>query len=127
MDENKELLDKVIKNRLEQALQSDSNAEGSNDAFKQAMEAIDRRNELERIEASHAEQVEKQKTAKKETAINLGIRFLEVAAAILIVPCVNHRFNMRYAKELCTFEKDYTFTTSAGKATSKFFNFKGKN
>ena len=122
-DKNKKLLDEVINNRLEKALQSDADAEGSNVAFKQAMEAIDRRNELEKIEAAHDEQVEKQKTAKKEAIGTFIIRTIEVGSAILIVPLVNHCFNMRYAKELCNFEKDYTFTTSAGKATSKFFNF----
>ena len=111
-DENKKLLDEVIKNRLETALESDAEAEGNNAAFKQAMEAIDRQIE-----------VDKKSQAKRDLWIRIG----EIAAGIILVPTIQHCFNMRYAKIMCNFEKDYTFTTSPGRAMSKFFNFKGKN
>lgn len=126
-DENKKLLDAVIKNRLETALQSTADAEGNNAAFRQAMEAIDRRNEVSKIEASSEELSNKKEHSKKETDINMWIQIGGLVASVVVVPAMNHFYNMRYAKTLCHFEKDYTFTTTPGKATSKFFNFKGKN
>ena len=116
IDENKKLLDEVINDRLTKAKDSNVSDEESVAAFKQAMEAIDRRNEID-----------KQAVAKRDNRLTIAIRIAEVAAAIVIVPFMQHRFNMKYAESLCHFEKDYTFTTTAGKATKSFFNFKGRN
>ena len=126
-DENKKLLDEVIKDRLETAKQSTADADGNNVAFRQAMEAIDRRIEIDKINASSKEQSKKQDQSKKEAEIAMWIQIAGLATSILIVPTLQHCYNMRYAKLMCNFEKDYTFTTSPGKAMSKFFNFKGKN
>lgn len=126
-DENKKLLDEVIKNRLETAKQSNADAEGNNAAFRQAMEAIDRRIEIDKINASSKEQSNKQEQSKKETEIAMWIQIGGLLATMIVVPTIQHCYNMRYAKLMCNFEKDYTFTTSPGKAMSKFFNFKGKN
>lgn len=126
-DENKKLLDEVIKNRLETAMKSNADAEGNNAAFRQAMEAIDRQIEVSKIDASSEEQSKKQDQSKRETDINMWIQIGGLVASMVVVPTVQHLFNMRYAKTLCHFEKDYTFTTTPGKATSKFFNFRGKN
>lgn len=115
-DNNKKLLDEVITKRLEEAKASEAGTEKGDVAFKQAMDAIDRRNE-----------VDNQSASKKNAWIGHVIRGVEVLAAILVVPAVQHCYNMKYAKTLCNFEKDYTFTTTAGKATKSFFNFKGKN
>lgn len=126
-DENKKLLDEVIKNRLETAKQSTADADVNNVAFRQAMEAIDRQIEIDKIKVSSEEQSKKQEHSKKETEINMWIQIGGLVASMVVVPAMNHFYNMRYAKTLCHFEKDYTFTTTPGKATSKFFNFRGKN
>jgi len=126
-DQNKKLLDEVIKNRLETAKQSTADADGNNAAFRQAMEAIDRRIEIDKIDASYEEQSKKQEQSKKEVDINMWIQIGGLVASMVVVPTMNHFYNMRYAKTLCHFEKDYTFTTTPGKATSKFFNFGRKN
>lgn len=115
-DKNKKLLDEVITKRLEEARDCEANTEEGTAALKQALDAIDRRNEMENQSAS-----------KKNAWVGYAIKGLELVAAILVVPTVQHCFNMKYAKTLCNFEKDYTFTTTAGKATKSFFNFKGKN
>ena len=122
-NENRKLLDDVINDRLAKALKSDAPSEEASLAFRQAMEAVDRWNELEKFEASHDEQVEKQKTAKKEAKINFIIRCVEVAGTILLVPVITTACNRAYARDLCNFEKDYTFTTSAGKSLSRLFRF----
>ena len=122
-NENKELLDKVIKDRLEKALDSNTDPEKSRAAFEQAMKAVDRWNELEKTKTSHDEQVEKQKTSTKEAKVSTIIRCVEIAGTILLVPIVTTVWNRVYAKDLCNFEKDYTFTTSAGKSLSRLFRF----
>ena len=126
-DENKKLLDEVIKDRLETAKQSNAEADGNNAAFRQAMEAIDRQIEIEKINVSREEQSNKQDHSKKEMEINTWIQIGGLVASMIIVPTMNYFYNMKYAKKLCHFEKDYTFTTTPGKATSKFFNFGRKN
>lgn len=125
--ENKKLLDEVIKDRLETAKESKAEAEGNNAAFRQAMEAIDRQIEIDKIEASSEEQSKKQEHSKKETEINMWIQIGGLVASMIVVPTMQYLYNMQYAKKLCHFEKDYTFTTTPGKATSKFFNFGRKN
>lgn len=127
IDVNKELLDKVISDRLELALNSDD-PEKSSVAFRQAMDAIDRRNEVSKMEVSSEEQAKKQAAAKRDTYIGWGIRILEVAAGVVAMPIIKHCMGRRDMKDLCMFEKDYTFTTSAGKSCAKSrFNFWGKN
>ena len=136
-DKNKQLLDEVIEKRLEQALESDANAE-DNIAFKQAMEAVDRQikiSELEanrllevsKFEAACVEQNHKIETSQSEAKWNKIFRVAEILVVPMAMVGVQYVCNMRYAKVLCNFEKDYTFTTSAGRATSKFFNFRNKN
>ena len=121
-EQNQKLLDEVIKNRLERTLESNADEE-SKVAFKEAMEAVDRQTEVTKLNASREEQTKKQKQAKIETALNVGVKVLEIGVLLIGVPLMNYCFNMKYAKELCHFEKDYSFTTQAGKATSKLFRF----
>lgn len=123
-DENKQLLDEVIKCRLEQALKSKAEDDGNNAAFRQAMEAIDRQIELSKVDASNDEILKKQEFAEKDAKINWIIRGAEIMVITLAVPIIQYRCNMRYAKVLCNFEKDYTFTTSAGRSLSRLFQFK---
>lgn len=126
-DKNKKLLDEVIENRLKTAKHSTADADGNDAAFRQAMEAIDRQIEIDKIDASSEEQSKKQEHSKKETEINMWIQIGGLVASMVVVPTMQYFYNMKYAKKLCHFEKDYTFTTTPGKATSKFFNFGRKN
>ena len=120
--ENKQLLDEVIQDRLVKAQGADADA--AKVAFGQAMEAIDRQIELSKVEASHDEQLEKQELAKKEARNTWIIRGVEIGATCLAVPVIQYCCNKGFAKLMCNFEKDYTFTTSAGRSLSRLFNFK---
>lgn len=122
-EQNRGLLDEVIKDRLERTLDSNVNTDEAKVAFKEAMEAVDRQTEMSKLDVSREEQKKKQKHAKLETALNVGVKVLEIGVLLVGVPLMNYCFNMKYAKELCHFEKDYTFSTQAGKATSKLFRF----
>lgn len=119
IDENKKLLDEVIKNRLNTAMSSDAEAAKRDAAFEQAMKAIDRQIELSKLDASSDEQVNKQTTAKKEAYVNWAIRVAEVVLGLVAMPVIKHRMGRRDMRDLCMFEKDYTFTTSAGKSCAK--------
>lgn len=165
-EENKQLLDEVIADRLEQALQLKAEDEGFNIVFKQAMDAIDRRLELSKIEASDEqalkkqelaeqdmqkkyelaeeelkkkqEQLEqearrqefaelelkqKQERAEKDMKIGWILKGVELGLLVVVVPIIRYRTNKGYAKLLCNFEKDYTFTTSGGRSLSRLFKF----
>ena len=115
----KKLLNEVIEDRLEQALDHDPETEEAMTAHKQAMEAIDRQIELSKIEASLAEQKEKKEMCKKERWIRCG----EIAATVIAAPLIGYCCNKSLMKITCLFEKDYTFTTAAGKSLSKMFRF----
>lgn len=123
-EDNKKLLDGVIKDRLEKALFEEGDDEEVNAAFKQAMEAVDREIELSKIEASREEQVKKQELAAKEARNTWILRGIELGVVAIVAPTIGYLFNRSFARDICNFEKDYTFTTSAGRSLSKLFNFK---
>ena len=136
MDErNRNLLKDLIEDRLERAIDADPNNEEDKLVFKEAMEAVNKQIELDKIETSHKEQIEKMKMdkeqslrdetvkleeAKKERLVQIGL----FAAGLLISPIIEVACKKGYAKMLCEFEKDYTFTTSAGRSLSGLFRFK---
>lgn len=122
-NKNRKLLDEVIKDRLEQALKSEVGTEEADAAFKQAMDAIDRETELSKMEASSEEQAKKQEQSKKEARMNWIIKGVEIGVVLIGVPVVQFLCNKSFAKTMCNFEKDYTFTTSAGKSLSRLFKF----
>lgn len=119
IDKNKELLDKVIADRLATALSSDMESKEYSVAFNQAMEAIDRKLEMTKMDVSSDEQAKKQAAAKREAYVNWAIRVAEIGIGVMIMPIVKHCMGRRDMKDLCMFEKDYTFTTSAAKSCSK--------
>lgn len=102
--ENKTLLEEVIKDRLERSL--DENEEAREEAFREAMDAIDRQNELDKNNKDRI------------------VKVVEIGAAIIAVPLIEAGCKKAFAKMICEFEKDYTFTTSAGKALGNLFRFK---
>lgn len=102
--ENKALLEEVIKDRLEKSL--DEDAENREEAFNEAMEAIDRQNELDKNNKDRI------------------VKVVEIGAAIVAVPLIEAGCKKAFAKLICEFEKDYTFTTSAGKTLANLFRFK---
>jgi len=80
--------------------------------------------EAQKQALAELELANKQKLAERDTKINWIIRGVELGLITVVVPIIQYRCNMRYAKVLCNFEKDYTFTTSAGRSLSRLFQFK---
>lgn len=144
-DKNRKLLEEVIQERLTRVQIAEPGNEDDKQAFKEAMEALNKKIELDKLEASHDEQVEKLKIenerlmtereknlrdeaakkeeAKKDRLVQIGL-FL---AGLTLGELVDYLKKMKYAKHICEFEKDYTFTTHAGRRLSDLFQFKKRN
>ena len=58
---------------------------------------------------------------KSKNNSQTALRVLEIAAAVVVAPIVEHKFRKGFAKMICEFEKDYNFTTTAGRSLSKLF------
>lgn len=104
-NENKKLLDQVINTKLEETLSSED-PEESEKSFEEAMKAISIQNDVAR--------------SKKDRII----KCIEIGAGIVLVPTVEFLFRRAFAKDICEFEKEYTWTTSAGRGLSSLFRFK---
>ena len=110
-EENRTLLGEVIKDRLEAVLDTEASAEGNHAAFRQAMEAIDRLNEINKIDASIEEQKtkqeqsekelsSKQEMSKRESNIGMWIQIGGLVATAIVAPTIQYCCNKRYAKML---------------------------
>lgn len=93
-------------------------------AHKMEMDATDRLMKLEEAEnkatldnAKHEHSLEVEKKA------NI-MKWVEVVAVPVGVLVLDHLFKRIYMVMVNDFEKDYTYTTSAGKAISSLFKFK---
>ena len=102
-EQNKVLLESVIKDRLEKSLTNKDNADV---ALEEALKAIDRSIELEK--------------QKKEKII----KYVEIGALVIAAPLIDAKLKKVFAEMICNFEKDYTFTTTAGRSLSSLFRFK---
>lgn len=111
--ENKELLETVIKDRLEKANSEDLDMEVRKSNFKEAMDAIDRSIELEKISSAKIEQ----KWSRIAKYIEVGA----IPACLIVIDYVCKR---SHTTRICNFEKDYTFTTTPGRSLSGLFRFK---
>ena len=101
--ENKKLLEDVIKDRLTKSL---GDSDEASEAFKEAMEAIDRQNTLD-------------KDSKDRV-----VKFVEIGTAVVIAPLIETGCKKAFAHMICEFEKNDSFTTMAGKSLSGLFKFK---
>ena len=103
--ENRKLLEEVTKDRLETALTSEDE-EKKKEAFKEAMEAVSKQTDIS--------------NAWKDRIIKCA----EIGATVLLVPTIDYFFKKKFSERICNFEKDYTFTTTAGKSLGGLFRFK---
>ena len=101
--ENKKLLEDVIKDRLTKSL---GDSDEASEAFKEAMEAIDRQNTLD-------------KDSKDRI-----VKFVEIGTAVVLAPLIEVGCKKAFAHMICEFEKNDSFTTMAGKSLSGLFKFR---
>ena len=72
--------------------------------------AIDKEIELAKI-----------KSQKDSNRVEKAIKLIEIGAVVIATPLIGLKCNTLFAKTICEFEKDYTFTSTAGKTLSKLF------
>lgn len=123
-DSNRKLLSEVVNKRLNDALEKGVGSDEGKLAFEEAMKAVDREIELEKLEESRKDRTENIKVKSDEAKKDRIVRFIEIGALMVAVPIVDTICKRSYAKLICNFEKDYTFTTTAGRQLSGLFRFK---
>lgn len=141
-NKNRVLLESVIEDRLRRSELADLTKEEDKQAFKEAMDALSKQIELDKIDASHQEQLEKLKIenerlkaeceknlrdeaarkseAKKDRWVQIGT----FGAGLLLGPTLEYFFKAGLTRYICEFEKDYTFITTPGRSLSGLFRFK---
>lgn len=110
--ETRKLLERVVNDRLEKSTDENLSEEQKHAAFEEAMKATDRFVELSKVESND------------EKKLNRALKYVELLAVPAALMTVDYLFKMRFTKTVCNFEKDYTFTTQAGRGISQFFKFK---
>lgn len=109
------------------------------------LEIEDKKNEIQRIknelEINAKKEVDKEKLRIESEKLRLDnqksvnnynleqdklrtqrlLKILEVTAAVVLTPMIDNKFRTKFAKLICNFEKDYNFTTTAGRSLSKLF------
>lgn len=144
-DKNRALLERVIEDRLRRSELADPTKEEDKVAFKEAMDALSKQIELDKIDASHEEQLEKLKIenerlkaeceknlrdeaarkseAKKDRWVQIGT----FGAGMLLGPTLEYIFKSAFARYICEFEKENTFISTPGRTLSDVFRFKKWN
>lgn len=118
---NKKLLEDLIEQRLKEAMKADENSEA---AFEEAMKAIDRQTEIDKMKLEALNNRDKAEVDKNKGRVDSAIKCLEIGVTLIATPLITAKINKSFAYMLCEFEKDYNFTTTAGKSLSKIFKLK---
>lgn len=103
---NEEILNDLIEFKLLKELKNEKQHGKSTDDFDNLLLAIDRATKLKDLN-------EQQRS-----------KLLTLITGVAITPVIDYGVKKVFAKMLCEFEKDYTFTTTAGKTLSSIFKFK---
>ena len=61
---------------------------------------------------------------RNQAVLNTAVKVVEIATAMVVAPLIDFRCKETFAHMLCEFEKDYNFTTMAGRSLSGIFKFK---
>ena len=102
----------------------DSIRDDKNRAFQIQLEEMRQEFELHRDELNYYREKEKAELEAKKAKNEMLIKGIEIAAAVIVAPLIDTRCKTTFAHMLCEFEKDYNFTTMAGKSLSGLFKFR---
>lgn len=87
----------------------------------------DKRNhefEMTKLETEQALELKKLDTEGKRQTIDRLMKVVEIGATVVAAPLIEAGCKKAFAHMLCEFEKDYNFTTMAGKSLSGIFKFR---
>lgn len=115
---SQDLEKEILKSKLDEA------REESNRKFQKEFESMKTTNQIDIDNTKHKREMEKAKLEINQARINSAIKVVEIAAAVVLAPFIDFRCKEEFAHMLCEFEKDYNFTTMAGKSLSALFKFK---
>lgn len=102
----------------------DSIRDDKNRNFQVQLEEMRQEFELHRDELNYYREKEKAELEAKKARNEMLIKGVEIAAAVIVAPLIDTRCKTVFAQMLCEFEKDYNFTTMAGKSLSGLFKFR---
>ena len=102
----------------------DSIRDDKNRTFQVQLEEMRQEFELHRDELNYYREKEKAELEAKKARNEMLVKGIEIAAAVLVTPLIDMRCKTTFAQMLCEFEKDYNFTTMAGKSLSGLFKFR---
>ena len=102
----------------------DSIRDDKNRNFQVQLEEMKQEFELHRDELNYYREKEKAEIEAKKARNEMLIKGIEIAAAVIVAPLIDTRCKTAFAHMLCEFEKDYNFTTMAGRSLSGIFKFK---
>ena len=102
----------------------DSIRDDKNRNFQVQLEEMKQEFELHRDELNYYREKERAELEAKKARNEMLIKGIEIAAAVLVTPIMDFRCKTAFAHMLCEFEKDYNFTTIAGKSLSGLFKFR---
>ena len=110
-DKEKEISKQNFETERENKRQSfESERDDKNIKCEMDKKAIDKDIELAKI-----------KSQKDSNRSERAIKLIEIGATLVVAPLIGLKCNTLFAKTICEFEKDYMFTTTAGKTLSKLF------
>lgn len=92
--------------------------------FQMDMEVKKETFELARDNNNYEHEMKKLKMVNKNNRRDRLIKLVEIGAITVVAPLLDAGCKKAFAEMLCEFEKDYNFTTMAGKSLSGLFKFK---
>lgn len=113
-----ELLMQDNKNNAE----SERQAEAQDHEFN--LEVIKQKYKLKEANVTKKIEEAKMKLENDQAAKDRLIKCGEIALAVIVTPMIEAGCKKAFAKMICDFEKDYNFTTMAGRSLSSIFKFK---
>ena len=113
-----ELLMQDNKNNAESERQADAQDHEFN------LEVIKQKYKLKELNVTKKIEEAKMKLENDQAAKDRLIKCGEIALAVIVTPMIEAGCKKAFAKMICDFEKDYNFTTMAGRSLSSIFKFK---
>ena len=113
-----ELLMQDNKNNAESERQADAQDHEFN------LEVIKQKYKLKEANITKKIEEAKIKLENDQAAKDRLIKCGEIALAVIVTPMIEAGCKKAFAKMICDFEKDYNFTTMAGRSLSSIFKFK---
>ena len=88
------------------------------------LEVIKQKFKMKELNVNKKIEEAKMKLENDQAAKDRLIKCGEIALAVIVTPMIEAGCKKAFAKMICDFEKDYNFTTMAGRSLSSIFKFK---